>query len=76
MINSFDVNYSGKLNRGVVVFYFRSKDRMEEFLNYLDRKMKEYNVIGITQWRRACKEYQDSKPEIWKNAKELIDPNM
>jgi len=75
MIGSFDFNYTGKLNHGVVVFYFRSKDRMEEFLNYLDRKMQEYNVVGKTQWRRACKDYQDSKPELWKNAKELIEPH-
>lgn len=76
MTGSFDFNYTGKLNRGVVVFYFRSKDRMEEFLNYLDRKMSDYNVVGKTQWRRACKEYQDAKPELWKNAKEFIDSRM
>jgi hypothetical protein len=72
MIASFDFDYRGKLNRHVVVFYFRSKEEMEEFLNNLERKMHEYNVQGKTQWRRACREYQDAKPEIWKNAKEFV----
>lgn len=72
MIDSFDFDYAGKLNRGVVVFYFRSKVETEDFLKYLSRKMQEHNVMGITQWRRACKEYQDTKPKLWKNAKEFI----
>lgn len=76
MIGSFDFNYTGKLNHVVVVFYFSSKEGMEEFLNYLNRKMQKYNVLGITQWRRACKEYQNAKPELWKNAKEFIDSRM
>jgi len=37
--------------------------------------MEEYNVKGKTQWRRACKDYQDLKPELWRNAKEFI-PDM
>jgi hypothetical protein len=44
MINSFEVNYRGKLNRGVVVFYFRDKNRMLEFLRFLEDKMREFNV--------------------------------
>ena len=72
MIGSFEVNYHGKLNEGVVVFYFRDKDKMLKFLEYLQKKMQEFNVKGFTQWRRACKEYQDLKPELWKNAKEFI----
>ncbi len=72
MIDSFEVNYRGKLNKGVVVFYFRDKGKMLEFLEFLQVKMQEFNVKGRTQWRRACKEYQDQKPELWKNAKEFI----
>jgi len=72
MINSFEVNYRGKLNKGVVVFYFRDKTKMLEFLKFLEDKMKEFNVKGKTQWRRACKEYQNLKPSLWKNAKEFI----
>ncbi|MCL5316744.1 MAG: hypothetical protein M1503_00560 [Thaumarchaeota archaeon] len=72
MIDSFDFNYTGKLNRGVVVFYFRNKENMDVFLSSLDRKMQEYNVLGKTQWRRACSEYQTLKPELWKNAKEFM----
>jgi len=72
MINSFEVNYRGKLNRGVVVFYFRDKDEMLKFLDFLNHKMQEFNVKGKTQWRRACRDYPDLKPHLWKNAKEFI----
>ena len=72
MLDSFEVNYRGKLNKGVVVFYFRDKEKMLKFLDYLQEKMTEFNVKGRIQWRRACKEYQDLKPELWKNAKEFI----
>lgn len=72
MLGSFEVNYRGKLNKDVVVFYFRSKEKMEKFLDYLRQKMQEFSVKGTIQWRRACKEYQDLKPELWKNAKEFI----
>ena len=75
MLSSFDVNYRGKLNRGVVVFYFRDKKKMLDFLDFLQQKMQHFNVKGRTQWRRACKEYQNLKPELWKNAKEFI-PDM
>ena len=75
MLDSFEVNYRGKLNKGVVVFYFRKKEKMLKFLDFLQSKMKEFNVNGRTQWRKACKEYQDLKPELWKNAKEFI-PEM
>jgi len=75
MIDSFDVNYRGKLNEKVVVFYFRDKTKMSAFIEYLEKKMKEFQVIGKTQWRRACKEYQNLRPELWKNAKEFIPDN-
>jgi hypothetical protein len=69
MIDSFETNYRGKLNEGVVVFYFRDKEKMLDFLNYLEMKMQEFEVKGKIQWRRACKGYQDLKPNLWKNAK-------
>jgi hypothetical protein len=72
MIESFEVNYRGKLNEGVVVFYFRDKAKMIEFLEFLGNKMREYNIRGKTQWRRTCRKYQDLKPELWRNAKEFI----
>ena len=71
-ISSFEINYRGKLNRNVVVLYFKNKDKMLEFLNYLEIKMQEYYVKGKIQWRRACKEYQNLKPKLWRNAKEFI----
>lgn len=72
MINSFEVNYKGKLNKIVVVFYFRDNDKMMEFLGFLCLKMEEFDVRGKIQWRRACKEYQEQRPELWRNAKEFI----
>jgi len=72
MLDSFEVNYRGKLNKGVVVFYFRDKEKMLKFLEFLQLKMQEFNVKGRTQWRRACKAYQDLNPALWKNAKEFI----
>ncbi|MBI2144306.1 hypothetical protein HYU17_04125 [Candidatus Woesearchaeota archaeon] len=72
MIASFEVNYRGKFNKGVVVFYFRDKTKMLEFLKFLEGRTQKFKVRGTTQWRRACKEYQKQKPELWKNAKEFI----
>lgn len=72
MIYSFEVNYRGKLNESVVVFYFRDKTKMLEFIKFLENKMKEFDVKGKIQWRRACKEYQNLKPRLLKNAKEFI----
>lgn len=74
MLDSFEVNYRGKLNKDVVVFYFQDKEKMLKFLDYLQNKMQEFTVKGKIQWRRACKEYQNLKPELWKNAKEFV-PN-
>jgi len=76
MISGFEVNYRGKLNYNVVVFYFRNKEKMLEFLDYLKKKMEEYNIKGHIQWRRACKMYQELKPELWKNAKEFVPHNQ
>lgn len=76
MIYSFDVNYHGKLNKGVVVFYFRDKEKMLNFLEFLQQKMQEFNVKGKIQWRRACADFQKLKPELWKNAKEFISPTV
>ena len=64
MIDSFEVKYRGKLNKGVVVFYFRDKTKMLEFLEFLGKKMNVYKVKGKTQWRRACRDYQDLKKRI------------
>ena len=72
MLRSFEVNYRGKLNKGVVVFYFRDKGDMMKFVDNLRNKMAEFGVKGGTQWRRACKQFQDKKPHLWKNAKEFL----
>jgi hypothetical protein len=51
------------------------KDEMLKFVEFLKKKITEFNVKGFVQWRRACDEFQKLKPELWKNAKEFI-PNM
>ncbi|MCX6656655.1 MAG: hypothetical protein NTY03_16270, partial [Candidatus Bathyarchaeota archaeon] len=75
MLDSFDFDYRGKIDQGVAVFYFRSKEEMLEFLNLLENKMSSFNVIGKLQWRRACKEFQNLKPNLWRNAKTFIPEN-
>ena len=76
MIDSLETNYAGKLNEDVVVFYFRDKVKMLEFLKCLGSKMKKFNVVGRIEWRRACKAYQELKPELWKNAKEFVPDSL
>ena len=75
MLNSFDFDYRGKLNNGVIVFYFRNKDECIQFTELLKKQIAEFNIKGFVQWRRACKEFQVLKPELWKNAKDFI-PHM
>lgn len=72
MINSFGFELRGKFDENVVVFYFHDKAEMLEFLHTLREKMRTFNVKGKIQWRRACKEYQNLLPNLWKNAKEFI----
>jgi len=42
---------------------------MLKFLDLMDEQMKEFGVSGRLQWRRACKEFQNMQPSLWKNAK-------
>ena len=72
MINAFESEVRGKFNSNVVVFYFDDKREMLNFLELLKQKTKEFDVKGEIQWRRACKEYQDLLPNLWRNAKEFI----
>jgi len=73
LFNLIDLSeVDGKLNKRVVVFYFWNKDEMLDFLKRLEKKMEEHGVKGKTQWRRACREYQDRRPELWKSAKEFV----
>ena len=46
---------------------------MVDFIENLREGMKENNVAGTVQWRRACKKYQQLKPELWKNTKTFKD---
>lgn len=72
MLNSIELKVRGKFNRDVVVFYFNDKSEMLNFLGVLEQKSKEFNVKGKVQWRRACREYQEILPQLWKSAKEFI----
>ena len=72
MLDSFEFDYRGKLNKGVALFYFRAKSEMFEFIRYLQNEIKEYDIRGQISWRRACREYQELKPELWRNAREFI----
>ncbi len=72
MTDSFRFDYKGKFNEDVVVFYFRNRDKMLNFLDLLQDKMQEFNVKGKTDWRKACEKYQLLKPELWKNSREFI----
>ena len=76
MMDSFSVPCRGKLNRGVVVFYFKKNFEMVDFIENLREAMNENHVAGTVQWRRACKEFQQLKPELWKNAKTFIPDNQ
>ena len=69
MLHSIGPDRRGKLDRGVVVFYFKEKSEMLSFLDLMKHQMPKFNIAGRLQWRRACKEYQNLKPSLWKNAK-------
>jgi len=72
MLRAFKSEYRGKLDHGVAVFYFRKKAEMLEFLDLLEKGMPSFNVAGKLQWRRACKEFQNLQPGLWKNTKIFI----
>jgi hypothetical protein len=54
------------------VFYFDGKKELLDFLDFLKNGMEYHHIEGKIQWRRACKEYQNIKPELWKSAKEFL----
>ena len=72
MIESFPYEYIGKLCDSVAIFYFGSKSEVLDFNGFLAQQIAEFKVKGRIQWRKACREYQDRRPEVWKNAKERI----
>lgn len=72
MMNSFEIEHEGKFNRRIAAFHFRDNKKMLHFLEHLEKKMQEFGVKGITQWRRSCKAYQDLKPELWENEMEFM----
>ena len=75
MMDLVNIPYKGKLNHAVVVFYFDEKHTMNEFIEKLKQAMLKNDVKGVIQWRRACKEFQRLRPDLWKNAKEFLPDN-
>jgi hypothetical protein len=75
LLDSLEISYRGKLNKEVAVFYFADKDSMLKFVQCLEKKLKDYNINGGIQWRRACKRYQDEIPALWVDAKTFIPDN-
>jgi hypothetical protein len=72
MINSFEPDYFGKLNKELAIFYFRDKNEMLKFMKFLENEIEKFDIESQLDWRKACKLYQELKPELWKNEKELI----
>jgi hypothetical protein len=74
VINEVESRVTGRFDRELAVFYFRDRVSTEQFLDFLGRKMMEHNISGTTQWRRACKFYQELHPHGWRNSKEYVPP--
>ena len=71
MLKSLPVSIHGKYNDRVVVFYFKIKSKMLNFLEILRQKMNEFSVDGRIQWRVSGRYWQDRYPQFFKSAKEL-----
>ncbi|OLS13183.1 MAG: hypothetical protein RBG13Loki_3219 [Promethearchaeota archaeon CR_4] len=74
MVRLFPTPIRGKVNLGVVVFYFRTFPELQVFLADLPQCMESAGVCGKIQWRRACKEFQERSPEWWRDAKTFSPP--
>lgn len=71
MLKTLPVSIHGKYDESVVVFYFRDKERMLDFLGLLQEKTSEFKVEGRTQWRVSGRYWQDDYPHFFQSAKEL-----
>lgn len=70
-LESLPVSIHGKYNDNVVVFYFKVKAKMLDFLEILKEKMDQFGVQGRIQWRVSGRYWQDDYPQFFKSAKEL-----
>jgi len=71
MLKTLPVSIHGKYDESVVVFYFRAKDKMLNFLDILQEKMGEFRVEGRIQWRVSGRYWQDGYPHFFESAKAL-----
>ena len=76
MLEAIPASINGKYNESVVVFYFKCKENMVEFLELLKEKMAEFDVEGRIQWRVSGKYWQDAYPQFFVSAKELVPINI
>jgi hypothetical protein len=67
----FESNYTAKMNTNTIIFCFKDKEAMTKFLDYIGKMGEKFGLKGRIEWRRACKAFQELKPELWKNAKEF-----
>jgi len=72
MLEELPASINGKYNEGVIVFYFRAKEKMLNFLNILRDKMNEFGVDGRIQWRVSGRYWQDDYPQFFKSTKEMM----
>jgi len=71
MLKSLPVSIHGKYNDSVVVFYFKDKNKMLNFLEILKEKLAEFNVDGSIQWRVSGRYWEDAYPQFFISAKEI-----
>jgi hypothetical protein len=71
MLRSLPVSIHGKYNESVVVFYFKDRIKMLNFLNTLEQYMKQFEVEGRIQWRVSGNYWQKAYPHFFKSAKEM-----
>lgn len=71
LIDDLSKEFHGKFNNSVVVVYFSNLEQLNAFLKRVNHDIKNYHLSAKVQWRKACKYYQDLKPDWWKNAKEF-----
>jgi len=71
MLKTLPVSIHGKYDENVVVFYFRDKDKMLNFLDILQKEMSGFKVEGRIQWRVSGRYWQNAYPHFFESAKAL-----
>jgi len=71
LLKVLPVSIHGKYNDDVVVFYFKDKAKMLNFLEILSDKMIEFGIEGGIQWRASGRYWQNAFPHFFESAKAL-----